>query len=155
MGGGVARQSRNGERGAAAVEFALVVPFLLLILFGVISYGYMLSFRQALSQGAAEGARAAAVSTADDDAGRTTAALAALNDSLDLYGVTCTAGSLVKGGTTVGTCSVTIAQCTNDSTADCATLAVAYQYGDHPLLPDFPFVPLPDELQYSAVARVS
>lgn len=159
MGWGVARRRRAGEcgdeRGAAAVEFALVVPFLLLILFGVISYGWMLSFRQALSQGAAEGARAAAVSTSDDLTVRTNAALAALNDSLDLYGVSCSGGALLKGATNVGTCSLTIDPCTNDATVDCATLAVDYQYADHPLLPDFPFVPLPDDLSYSAVARVS
>ncbi len=46
------------ERGAAAVEFALVVPLLLTLVFGIISYGYLLSFRQSLSQAAAEGARA-------------------------------------------------------------------------------------------------
>ena len=155
MGSGEARRTRWGERGAAAVEFALVVPFLLLILFGIISYGYLLSFRQALSQGAAEGARAAAVSVSTTTSSRTTAALAALNDDLDLYGVTCSGGSLVKGTTTVGTCSLTIAACPNDSTVDCATLEVDYSYADHPLLPDFPFVPLPDSLHYSAVARVS
>lgn len=155
MGGGVTRRPRRSERGAAAVEFALVVPFLLLILFGVISYGYMLSFRQALSQGAAEGARAAAVSTSSDSAGRSAAALSALDDALDLYGVSCSGGSLVKGGTTVGTCSLTVAVCSNDAAVQCATLDVAYRYGDHPLLPDLPLVPMPDVLRYSAVARVS
>ena len=55
-----ARRER-GSRGAAAVEFALLVPIVLLLLFGIISYGYMLSFRQAMSQGASEGARAGAV----------------------------------------------------------------------------------------------
>jgi Flp pilus assembly protein TadG len=155
MGGGVARRGPGEERGAAAVEFALVVPFLLLIVFGIISYGYMLSFRQALSQGSAEGARAAAVSAADDDATRTAAALASLNDSLDLYGVTCADGALVRAGDTVGSCSLTIAPCDNDATAQCATLDVDYAYADHPLLPDLPLVPLPDSLHYSAVARVS
>lgn len=155
MGGGEARRARREERGAAAVEFALVVPLLLLILFGIIGYGYLLSFRQALSQGAAEGARAAAVSSATTTAGRSTAALAALDDALDLYGVSCSGGSLVKGGDTVGTCSLTVAACSNDPAAQCATLAVVYRYGDHPLLPDIPLVPTPDELRYSAVARVS
>ncbi|HEU5035803.1 MAG TPA: TadE/TadG family type IV pilus assembly protein [Nocardioides sp.] len=151
----MSRRARREEHGAAAVEFALVVPFLLLILFGIISYGWMLSFRQALSQGAAEGARAAAVTVADDDAGRTAAALASLNDSLDLYGVSCSGGSLFRGGTAVGTCSLTIAACANDTAAQCATVDVDYRYADHPLLPDFPLVPLPDSLHYSAVARVS
>jgi Flp pilus assembly protein TadG len=156
MGGGVARPARGGERGAAAVEFALVVPFLLLLVFGIISYGYMLSFRQAVSQGAAEGARAAAVSPAGDDAARLAAARDALNESLDTYGVTCDAGgNLWRGSTDVGSCAVTIAACANDATEDCASLTVDYLYADHPLLPDFPLVPLPDHLDYTAVARVS
>ena len=154
MGSGVGR-TRREERGAAAVEFALVVPFLLLILFGILSYGFMLSFRQALSQGAAEGARAAAVSVSTTTTSRTAAAVSALDASLDLYGVSCSGGSLVKDGATVGTCSLSIAPCPNDTAVDCATLEVDYQYADHPLLPDFPFVPLPDSLQYTAVARVS
>ena len=155
MGGGETRRVRREERGAAAVEFALVVPLLLLILFGIISYGYLLSFRQALSQGAAEGARAAAVSTMTTSTARSAAALGALNDALDLYGVSCSGGSLVKGGATVGTCSLTVAACSNDASAQCATLAVVYEYGAPPLLPDIPLVPTPDELRYSAVARVS
>src|SRR4051812_19761322 len=123
---------RRAEGGAAAVEFALVAPFLLLLVFGVISYGYMLSFRQALSQGAAEGARAAAVSPLPDPAAKETAALDAINDALDVdaYGVTCTGvatGSpLLKDGDTVGTCSVVTARCDSDPTKDCVTVAIDY-----------------------------
>ena len=156
MGGGGARPAQRGERGAAAVEFALVVPFLLLLVFGIISYGYLLSFRQAVSQGAAEGARAAAVSPADNDADKLAAARDALNDALDTYGVSCDAGgNLRRGGTDVGDCTVAIATCENDATQECASLTVDYLYDDHPLLPDFPMVPLPDHLDYTAVARVS
>ena len=57
----MARREERGDRGAAAVEFALISPMLLLLVFGIVTYGYMLSFRQAIGQGAAEGARAAAV----------------------------------------------------------------------------------------------
>jgi Flp pilus assembly protein TadG len=156
MARGEAGRSRASEQGAAAVEFALVVPFLLLLVLGIISYGYLLSFRQAVSQGAAEGARAAAVSPADTDAAKVAAARAALNDSLDTYGVTCDdSGNLLHGGADVGDCAVTIAACANDATEDCASLTVDYLYDDHPLLPDFPLVPLPDHLDYTAVARVS
>ena len=155
MAGGVDRRRARDDRGSAAVEFALVVPLLMLLLFGVISYGYLLSFRQALSQGAAEGARAAAVSATTTSTARSAAALSALNSSLDTYGVSCSGGALVKGGSTVGTCSLSVATCSNDASAQCATLAVVYQYGAHPLLPDLPLVPTPDVLGYSAVARVS
>lgn len=144
-----------GERGAAAVEFALIVPLLLVILFGIISYGFMLSFRQGLSQAAAESARAAAVSAVTTDAARTTAATSALDDALDLYGVTCNGTSLLKDGSPVGTCSVTLAACPNDAAARCATVEVDYAYEDHPWVPAFPFVPLPDSMSYSASARVS
>lgn len=132
------------------------MPFLLLIVFGIIGYGYLLTFRQAVSQGAAEGARAAAVSPAVEDADRLAAARDALNETLDTYGVTCdAAGNLWHAGADVGSCAVTIAACVMDADEDCASVTVDYLYGDHPLLPAIPFVPLPDHLDYTAVARVS
>jgi Flp pilus assembly protein TadG len=159
--GRAARQ--RGEHGAAAVEFALVAPLLLLLVFGVISYGYMLSFRQALSQGAAEGARAAAVSPYPSATDKQQAALNAINDALDVdaYGVTCTGvaanSPLKKDGATVGTCSVITASCASDPTKDCVTVTLDYLYKDHPLLPNFPGVGLvlPSHLSYDATSRVS
>ena len=55
------RRARQ-ERGAVFAEFVIVLPFFLLLIFGMISYGTMFSFRQTLSQAATEGARAAAAS---------------------------------------------------------------------------------------------
>jgi Flp pilus assembly protein TadG len=154
---------RRKENGAAAVEFALVAPLLLLLVFGVISYGYMLSFRQALSQGAAEGARAAAVSPYPSATDKQTAALNAINDALDVdaYGITCsgvaTNSPLKRDGVTVGTCSVTTAACASDPTKSCVTVDLDYRYKDNPLLPNFPGVGLvlPSHLAYDATARVS
>jgi len=143
------------ESGAAAVEFALVSPILFALLFGIISYGYMLSFRQGISQGAAEGARAAAVEF--NSANQSTVAMAALNRSLESYGVSCSGTSLTKDGDTVGTCSVSIAACANNPTKDCASVRVNYAYRDHPLLPSFPGLggTMPEDLEYTAVAEVS
>src|ERR1044072_971056 len=91
------RSQRCSEDGAAAVEFALVVPVLVLILFGIISYGVMLSFRQSLSQAAAEGARAAAVTFVEAD--KKGEAVLAVSGALESFDVTCTdAGQLVKNG---------------------------------------------------------
>jgi Flp pilus assembly pilin Flp len=152
---------RKSERGAAAIEFALVAPLLILLVMGVISYGYMLSFRQALSQGAAEGARATAVSPFPTAVERQQEGLGALNEALHSYGVSCdgyAAGShLRKDGVNVGTCSVTIGSCSNDPTKDCVTTALSYAYEDNPLTPSFPGVGLvlPEFLSYDAVARTS
>ena len=148
-------RGRGEERGAAALEFALVAPLLFALIFGIIGYGYMLSFRQGISQGAAEGARAAAVEF--NSANQSTVALAALNRSLSSYGISCSGTSLLKGGVTVGTCSVTIAACANNATKDCASVRVNYSYRDHPLLPSFPGLgnAMPEHLDYTAVAEVS
>ncbi len=48
---------RRNERGAVAVEFALVLPLLILLVFGVIQWGLVMAQSAALSGGARNGAR--------------------------------------------------------------------------------------------------
>lgn len=50
-------------RGAAVVEFAVVLPLLLTILFGIIEYGWVFMVRQTLQTAAREGARLAVLQT--------------------------------------------------------------------------------------------
>jgi Flp pilus assembly protein TadG len=45
------------DRGAAAVEFALLLPMLLLLIFGIIDFGRALNAQITLTQAAREGAR--------------------------------------------------------------------------------------------------
>ena len=66
------------ERGAAAVEFALLLPVLLLLVFGIIDFGRALNAQITLTQAAREGARLAAVGQ-PNVVGRTQAAAAGLN----------------------------------------------------------------------------
>jgi Flp pilus assembly protein TadG len=49
------------DRGAAAVEFALLLPVLLLLVFGLIDFGRALNAQITLTQAAREGARLAAL----------------------------------------------------------------------------------------------
>jgi Flp pilus assembly protein TadG len=55
------RRRSPKDRGAAAVEMAIVLPLLLLLLFGIIDLGRLLYTQVELSSGAREGARIAAI----------------------------------------------------------------------------------------------
>lgn len=53
----------NSERGSVAVEFALLVPVLFLILFGIINFGVLMYNQAVITNAAREGARWAAIHT--------------------------------------------------------------------------------------------
>jgi hypothetical protein len=55
------RWLRRGERGQSLVEFAMVVPLLLLLVFGVIDFGRLLMNQVTLTNAVREGARLASV----------------------------------------------------------------------------------------------
>ena len=54
-------------RGAAIVEFAVVLPLLLSLLFGIIEFGWLFMVRQSLINAAREGCRVAVLQTATDE----------------------------------------------------------------------------------------
>jgi Flp pilus assembly protein TadG len=54
---------RTADRGAAAVEFALLLPMLLILIFGIIDFGRMLNAQITVTEAAREGARASALGT--------------------------------------------------------------------------------------------
>jgi Flp pilus assembly protein TadG len=56
------------ERGANVVEFALVAPFLILLLFGIIEFAWVFGQDLSVKHGAREGARLAAVDFGDSTA---------------------------------------------------------------------------------------
>jgi Flp pilus assembly protein TadG len=53
---------RRSEHGAAAVEFALVMPILLLLVCGIIDFGLMINAKTVVANAAREGARNGAIS---------------------------------------------------------------------------------------------
>jgi Flp pilus assembly protein TadG len=140
------KRPRRNEKGASAVEFALVVPLLCFLLFAIISYGYMLSFRQAVSQAAAEGARKAAVTPPGIvDAERKSDAIAAVNEALSSYSMTCNSGALACSAKPDASCPT------------CWAVTVTYNYEADPLTPVFPGlgIVMPNILTYTAVAETS
>jgi len=67
MGLSGSRQSKRsaGERGAALIEFALVLPILLVLVFGIIEASWAFGQQNDIRHGAREGARLAAVDHGD------------------------------------------------------------------------------------------
>ena len=56
-------QRCSRDEGAAALEFALILPVVMLLLFGIIDYGFWFNDSLSLRQGVRESARQAAVRT--------------------------------------------------------------------------------------------
>lgn len=64
----------RSDRGAVAVEFGLLLPLLLLILLGIIDFGFMLHAKVTVTQAAREGARLEAFGEHDQVAARSATA---------------------------------------------------------------------------------
>src|SRR5665647_1496281 len=60
---------RRRHRGAAAVEFALVVPLLVMILFGIMEFGYAFFIQASVAGAAREGVRSYAIARAESAPG--------------------------------------------------------------------------------------
>lgn len=58
---------RSAERGATMVEFALILPMLLLVLMGIIEFGWVFTQAMEVRHAAREGARIAAVNFDGDN----------------------------------------------------------------------------------------
>ena len=55
------RRRRSGEAGVELIEFALVFPLLLLVVLGIVDYGFMFQRFEALTNATREGARVASL----------------------------------------------------------------------------------------------
>jgi Flp pilus assembly protein TadG len=55
------------DRGAEAVEFALVVPIFLLLVFGIVDFGYMINHDTMVNNASREGAREGALNPTTND----------------------------------------------------------------------------------------
>ena len=142
-----AARRRFDERGSQVVEFAIASVLLLVLLFGIIEFGYVLSFKQGLTQAAAEGARVGAVG------GDAAAIATAVNKSAGAFKQTCNTGGLsCKNG--AGSTTLSPTACGSNT---CITVEVSYDWKNYPLLPKFPGLGLilPDTLKSTSVARVS
>jgi Flp pilus assembly protein TadG len=104
---------RVSERGAVAVEFALVAPILIMLLLGIMEFGRAYSVQATLTNAAREGVRAMAISNTQASA-RTAAKNAAgqLNPALADGNVTFSAASCAVGSQVTVTISYNLSTMT-------------------------------------------
>jgi Flp pilus assembly protein TadG len=91
------RRGLDGEHGAVAVEFAIIVPVLLLLVFGIIDFGHAYFVRHVLQDSCREGARYATRYQTDDSGARVLPS--ALTPSIQNYILNTTAAN---GGSGTG-----------------------------------------------------
>lgn len=131
------------------IEFAFVGVLLILLLTGIITFGLLLSFKQNLTQAAAEGARAGAVAQSGNSV---TAAQTATAAAVDSFDQACSPGGPL-------TCTPTTAPCDAlvPSGPQCITVEVTYDYDADPIFPEFPILSglYPDSISASSTAEVN
>ena len=105
----VQRNISGRARAAAVVEFAVVLPLLLTILFGIIEYGWVFMVRQTLQTSAREGCR-----------------LAVLQSSVEPYTNVVAAVNQVMAPTGLTTYEVTMTHATSGNPVEVVVVSVPY-----------------------------
>ena len=105
-----AQSIARDERGAAVVEFAIVVPILMLLVLGIIDFGRMLAVSGGLAAAVRDGTRAAAVASNPSDATQQTSIKNRVITSFQpLGGAALQASNIaVSSDATAGTVTVTV-----------------------------------------------
>lgn len=120
------RPFARDQRGAALVEFALVVGIFVMILYGLVYFGMALATKQRVTNAAAEGARAAVGAATASDA-QTIAqnrVIALLGDATDgRYHITPVAAP----------CNAAV-----PTGSQCVTVTISYDWANHPVVPAAP-----------------
>lgn len=148
---GIQRHRRQfGEKGAQLIEFALALPVLLTIVFGIIGFSLVFMVQHTLSNAVSQGARVVAVAGSTGDA--ESAARQILQSSLPsaLY----PSGFTFQGPTvtSASNCSTSLASGSNPTLA-CMKFQGFFTPANNPFLSSIPFSSyfLPTQLTASTV----
>lgn len=132
------------EDGAALVEFALVVTLLLTLVIGTITYGLILGLHQSVTHAASAAARSAVV-VPGEDAAVVSRAETVATEQLSWLG----------SKADVLTVEVpTPTPCPGVPSARCVTVTVRYPYQEHPLIPSFLGLPVPEQIASTATLEL-
>jgi len=116
-------RARRDERGASVVEFAVVLPLLVMFAFGIIEFGRVYSARIQLTAAARDGARAAALG--NDVTAATKAGAPGLDPTKISVTYTASPGSTCTGASSTTT---TTSLSTTTTTIPVATVRATYPF---------------------------
>jgi Flp pilus assembly protein TadG len=130
------RLTRRDQKGAAMVEFALVVGLFVFILYGLISFGMILATKQRITNAAAEGARAAVGQTSSANA------ISAATARVLAAGLPASAYTPIYSTAACGS-------------NQCITVTITYDLAGHPVVPLAPGLGLvtPGTISSTAVVQ--
>src|SRR5512135_1353761 len=109
--------TENREKGTSAVEFALILPLLLLMLFAIIEFGFVLYDKAVITNASREGARMGILMRTPR------VPVATIQATVSAY----CANNLISFGTTTPTTTVPV-PCPTSGTDNDITVTVAYPY---------------------------
>ena len=124
---GHVRSRLKDERGVAALEFAIVAQLLLILLYGMLSYGFVFGLQHNLTQASADAARATISQP-------TTSSDAALELYAHDFATSELSFAMAKTNAVVTTAVI---NCPSDATIRCIDVKISYDYSSHPLVPTF------------------
>lgn|GEM_PF-549092 len=135
---------RRSQSGAALLEFALVVPIFVFVLYGLVAFGMMLALKQSVTNAATDGARSAIGAT-----NPVSAATAAVAQRLNWLGG--------KYNPVTDLSVPAPVPCPNDVTHQCITVSITYPYSSRPLIPPAPGLNLvtPSSFHSEATVQIS
>ena len=117
----------RSERGVAALEFAIVAQLLVLLLYGMVLYGFVFLVDHSITQAAAEGARSAlSEPTGTSDAQIASDAATYAKNHIPF-----------AEAKTYGVASGNVDWCDATHTVKCVTVTVTYDNRAHPVIPGF------------------
>ena len=124
-----------------AVEFALIFLIFFALFYAIVAYGLVFTLNQTLTLAAEEGARAAV-----QDAPNTATRLTRAQD---------TAKGILNWVPAAGvSVSATSAPCAANPAIACVTVAVDYDYANHPIVPALPLLGIAIPANLGATATV-
>ncbi|WP_454733829.1 MULTISPECIES: TadE/TadG family type IV pilus assembly protein [Cupriavidus] len=142
---------RTRSSGAAALEFAIVLPILLAMVIGIVYFGVVLAMQQVLTLAAEEGARAALRYPAGAT-GNNAAATQALRVSAASATALATLPASIRNAVSSSNVAQTVT-CANPGGSVCVKVTLNLPSGA--ILPVVPGVPMPATLTGSATVQLA